>query len=146
MGGICMLMFVEKCQTKNLKSKTFKISTSRILHTPHINSKGRIDETTQTIWEIPAKMSIMDGLTSSINSMFPEKTTYGEGPMTKPKICDSIMDCIGGTPMVCIRLAFAARRLKMRWSIKSTNLFYAYYLFGIHYPCIREDIGPQHLD
>ena len=45
-------------------------------------------------------MSIINEITSTLSSMFNEKTTYGEGPMTKPKICDSIMDCIGGTPMV----------------------------------------------
>ena len=80
-------------------------------------------------------MSIMDGLTSSINSMFPEKTTYGEGPMTKPKICDSIMDCIGGTPMVCIRLAFAACGFETCFSIISHN-----YAVGIIHPGLREDI------
>jgi hypothetical protein len=47
-------------------------------------------------------MSVVGDVTAALSGMFTSepKKTYGEGPMTKPLICDSIMDCIGGTPMV----------------------------------------------
>ena len=48
----------------------------------------------------PANMSFVADISSSFSGLFAEKKTYGEGPMTKPLICDSIMDCIGGTPLV----------------------------------------------
>ena len=45
-------------------------------------------------------MAEFPDITKAFTNLFAEKTTYGEGPMTKPLICNSIMDCIGGTPMV----------------------------------------------
>lgn len=47
-------------------------------------------------------MSVVGDVTAALTGLFTSepKKTYGEGPMTKPLICDSIMDCIGGTPMV----------------------------------------------
>lgn len=51
-------------------------------------------------------MSVVGDVTAALSGMFTSepKKTYGEGPMTKPLICDSIMDCIGGTPMVILTL------------------------------------------
>lgn len=47
---------------------------------------------------------IVKEITESISSMF-TSATYGEGPMMKPKIAETILDCVGGTPIVSALLS-----------------------------------------
>jgi hypothetical protein len=41
---------------------------------------------------------IEDEITKSMSIKF-SNSTYGEGPMQKKKVCDTILDCVGGTPI-----------------------------------------------